>query len=120
MTRSFEIPARRISKVSESVDPAKLYARADFTGYVSGHAERWSRFESYLHEHALRHAFEDGGTPEDFDRRIAEAKYPGPVIFDPADAGPGKMRRRPVAAVVKDLTVAADAAVRRTTKRHFG
>jgi hypothetical protein len=96
LARYFEIPHRLMRDLPPDIDAADLYAEADFSGFNSGHAARWARFEAFLHRHGLEHAFEAGETTPTFEERVATAAYPPVVttrdLAPPRDLG-GRLRR---------------------------
>lgn len=79
LARYYEIPFRKISKVSEKLDPARLLENCDWGPLQSGHAARWATFEGFLHAHGLQHAFETGGAADRFDAKVAKVRWPDPV-----------------------------------------
>ena len=74
-----EIPHRILPQKSEGVDAAQLYAEANWTPMMAGHAERWERMAAFLERNGLRHVFMDGESPESFDRKLAATRFPQPV-----------------------------------------
>ena len=84
LARYFEIPHRRMRDVAPDTDAATLYAEADYTGLVRGHAARFLAFTDYLTRHGLDHVFAAGQDPNAFDRTVAETDYP-PAIEASAD-----------------------------------
>ncbi len=77
LARWFEIPHRPLRDVGPDLDPAKLYASADYDALNRGHAARWEAFAGYLHRHGLQSVFEAGGA-EAFDATIAGLRFPVP------------------------------------------
>lgn len=76
------IPHRTLSDTdtADTVDPAELYATADYQPLNAGHAERWETFRGFLADHGLRTIYDDG---EDrgagFDNALASVHFPPPV-----------------------------------------
>jgi hypothetical protein len=79
LARYFEIPHRPLPEIGPDTDAAELYAGADYSRLVAGHAERFRRFIDYVERHRLRHVFADGEDPSAFDRRIELTRFPGPI-----------------------------------------
>ena len=79
LARYFDIPHRLLRDVPPDLDPADLYAEADFTALHAGHAERFETIVQYLARNGLDHAFAHDGAAADFERRIQETDYPGSV-----------------------------------------
>lgn len=80
-----QIPLRLINKLPADIDAAALYAEADWQPMVDGHGERWERLSAFLAKHGLRHVYEAGESPDDFDRRLAAITFPRPVETFPYD-----------------------------------
>jgi hypothetical protein len=79
LARYFAIPHRLLREVPGDVDPADLYAEADFTGLHAGHGERFAAFVHFLGRSGLDHVFAHAGAAAAFDRRVAETRFPGAV-----------------------------------------
>jgi polysaccharide pyruvyl transferase len=77
-----EIPHRLVTEVAPDVDPAQLYAEADFSGFNDGHLKRWETFAQFMERSGLTHIYQ-GGTVDPgaaaFDARVAATTFPGPV-----------------------------------------
>jgi hypothetical protein len=74
-----DIPYRVLNNKLKQVDAAALYAKADWTRAISGHAERWDRMQEFLAKHDLRHVYLPGESPDAFDERLAAVEFPPPV-----------------------------------------
>ncbi|WP_262851671.1 polysaccharide pyruvyl transferase family protein [Mumia quercus] len=85
LARYHEIPHRRIDRDVDGVDALALYAEADWTPTVNGHAERFRRYSAFLGRHALKHVFEPGESADKFDRRIARKSF-APLVGAPDEA----------------------------------
>jgi hypothetical protein len=83
LARYFGVPHRQLPEVATDVDPAELYASADYGPLLAGHAARWATFRGFLNRHGLSTVFESGD-PEVFDRRMAGLRFPS--VEDPAPA----------------------------------
>jgi hypothetical protein len=79
LARYFDIPHRLLRDVPPDLDPANLYAEADFTALRAGHADRFDTLVRYLAGNGLDHVFAHHGAAADFERRIRETDYPGSV-----------------------------------------
>ncbi|GAA2234890.1 polysaccharide pyruvyl transferase family protein [Rarobacter faecitabidus] len=79
LARYFDIPFAKIQKLDPGTLAQELFANADYTQYSAGHAERWNRFTTYMNAHGLKHAYQPGGTAEEFDAKIAAADFAPPV-----------------------------------------
>jgi hypothetical protein len=82
LARYHEIPHRLVTEVPPDVDPAQLYAEADYSGFNDGHQKRWETFAAYLERSGLTHVYQgdtvDPGAAA-FDARVATTTFPGPV-----------------------------------------
>ncbi|MER6437748.1 MULTISPECIES: polysaccharide pyruvyl transferase family protein [unclassified Streptomyces] len=79
LCRYFDIPHRRISKPPRDLDPAELYAEADFGALTGGHQERFERFTGFLERNGLQNTFTHGDGGAAYDRRIASLAFPAGV-----------------------------------------
>ena len=79
LARYFEIPHRLLRDVPPDLDPADLYAEADFSALHAGHAKRFETIVQYLARSGIDHAFAHDGAAADFERRIRETDYPDSV-----------------------------------------
>jgi len=93
LARYFGIPHRAMRDVPPDVDPAVLYAEADFGALNEGHAARFATFLDYLSRNRLDHVFAHDGASEAFDRRVAATAFPPPVGAE-ARPGAGSLRDR--------------------------
>jgi hypothetical protein len=96
LARYFDIPHRLIGDVPADIDAAELYAAADFSACVGGHAARFATFAGFLARHGLEHAFAAGETAPTFAARAEATPYPAAVTL--ADRRPprglaGRVRR---------------------------
>lgn len=59
---------------------AELYARADFTEFNRGHAERFDVLSNFIHENGFTHIYDPGqeGALADYEQRLSSIDYPGP------------------------------------------
>ncbi|MBK3642381.1 polysaccharide pyruvyl transferase family protein [Streptomyces sp. MBT33] len=79
LCRYFEIPHRRIDKLPEDLDPARLYEEADLTGLTGGHAERFERFAAFLGRNGLENTFTHGDGGAAFDARMGKLSFPAGI-----------------------------------------
>jgi hypothetical protein len=82
LARYHEIPHRLVTEVPANVDPADLYAEADFSGFNDGHLKRWDNFAGYMERSGLTHVYQAGTVDPGaaaFDARVAATAWPGPV-----------------------------------------
>ncbi|MGW0616115.1 polysaccharide pyruvyl transferase family protein [Streptomyces sp. NPDC002765] len=79
LCRYFEIPHRRIDKLPEDLDPARLYEEADLTGLTGGHAERFERFTAFLGRNGLENTFTHGDGGAAFDARMKALSFPAGI-----------------------------------------
>ncbi|MFE7710911.1 polysaccharide pyruvyl transferase family protein [Streptomyces sp. NPDC057486] len=79
LCRYFEIPHRMLAKVPENVDPADLYAEADFGPLMRGHQERFDRFMNFLDKNGLENTFTHGDGGAAFESRMSELAFPAGV-----------------------------------------
>ncbi|MEV6164818.1 polysaccharide pyruvyl transferase family protein [Streptomyces sp. NPDC052052] len=76
LCRYFEIPHRMLAKVPSDLDPADLYAEADFGPLMRGHRERFDRFVNFLDKNGLENTFTHGDGGTEFDRRMSTLALP--------------------------------------------
>jgi hypothetical protein len=87
------IPHRTISEDTDSIDPAELYAGADYTELNSGHAGRWNSFRQFLDQHGLRTVYDAGeDRGAQFDTALAAVHFPPPV-HTPINSSPEELYR---------------------------
>ena len=82
LARYHEIPYRAISDVPLDLDPADLYAEADFSAFNAGHAGRFARLLDFMERCGLPHAYADGTVDAGvaaFDARVATVSFPDPL-----------------------------------------
>ena len=97
LARYFGIPHRAMRDVPADVDPADLYAEADFTALNDGHPARLATFLDYLSRNGLDNIFAHDGASEAFDLRMSATAFPPAVgIEAPSWAGSlgARARRR--------------------------
>ncbi|WP_239015330.1 polysaccharide pyruvyl transferase family protein [Streptomyces sp. CdTB01] len=79
LCRYFDIPHRRIDKLPEDLDPARLYEEADLSGLTGGHAERFERFTAFLGRNGLENTFTHGDGGAAFDARMRKLSFPAGI-----------------------------------------
>ncbi|MET8407138.1 polysaccharide pyruvyl transferase family protein [Streptomyces sp. NPDC005195] len=79
LCRYFDIPHRRINALPRDLDPAELYAEADFGALTGGHQERFERFTGFLDRNGLPNTFTHGDGGAAFDKRMASLTFPAGV-----------------------------------------
>lgn len=84
LARYHAIPHRPIAKVPGTVDPAELYAEADFGALNEGHGARYDTFTAYLARHGLETIFATPGLAAAYDARVAATAYPPAVTVSSA------------------------------------
>lgn len=114
LARYFEIPHHLASKVPAGTDPEELYAKADWTPMLAGHAERFARFTRFLAAHGLENTVDHGDGGAAFEERwAARPVIPSLHRWDGGDDGSTGYR---VAALRERLlaaeTTAAELALR--------
>lgn len=114
LARYFGIPHRAMRDVPADVDPADLYAEADFSAFNDGHPARLATFLDYLSRNGLDHIFAHDGAAEAYDRRISATAFPPAVGLD-APSRPGSLRGR-----VRRLRFLVREALRPTGRRLRG
>ena len=88
LARYFGIPHRAMRDAPADVDPAELYAEADFTALNAGHQARLATFLDYLSRNGLDNIFAHDGASEAFDLRMSATAFPQAVgIEAPSWAG---------------------------------
>ncbi len=76
LCRYFGIPHRQITKLPQDLDPAELYAEADFTALTGGHQERFERFIGFLDRNGLENTFTHGDAGAAYEQRIRSLRFP--------------------------------------------
>lgn len=99
LARYFQIPHRRADPLPALLDPAELYAEADFTPLLAHHAARFATFAAFLERHGLRHVYMASQSPRAFDERVRATHYPPSVT-------PGDGSRRGAAPRLRRLRYA--------------
>ncbi|MFE9018787.1 polysaccharide pyruvyl transferase family protein [Streptomyces sp. NPDC007808] len=79
LCRYFDIPHRRIDRLPEDLDPAQLYAEADFGALMSGHQERFERFTAFLDRNGLENTFTHGDGGAAFEERMRSLSFPAGI-----------------------------------------
>ena len=79
LARYFDIPYREMTNVPPDTDAADLYAEADYGPMIAGHPARFATFTTFIERHGLKHVFQPGEDPAEFDRRIARIEFPPTV-----------------------------------------
>ncbi|MFF9319064.1 polysaccharide pyruvyl transferase family protein [Streptomyces sp. NPDC014735] len=76
LCRYFDIPHRMLTKVPTDIDPAELYAEADFGPLRRGHQERFERFTGFLDRNGLENTFSHGDGGAAFEARMSALAFP--------------------------------------------
>ncbi|MCX4592063.1 polysaccharide pyruvyl transferase family protein [Streptomyces sp. NBC_01549] len=79
LCRYFGIPHRRINALPEDLDPAELYAEADFGALTGGHRERFDRFMGFLEHNGLENTFTHGDGGAAHEKRLRSLAFPAGV-----------------------------------------
>ncbi|GAA2928901.1 polysaccharide pyruvyl transferase family protein [Kitasatospora cinereorecta] len=79
LCRYFGIPHRKISETPKDIDPAELYAAADFGDLVNGHKERFLRFTGFMEKNGLENTFTHGDGGAAFDAEMSKLTLPPAV-----------------------------------------
>lgn len=79
LCRYFDIPHVRIDRLPADLDPARLYAEADFGKLLSGHHERFERFTGFLDRNGLANTFTHGDGGAAFEERLDKLSFPAGV-----------------------------------------
>ncbi|MFF1837642.1 polysaccharide pyruvyl transferase family protein [Streptomyces sp. NPDC058231] len=79
LCRYFGIPHRMLAKAPEDLDPADLYAEADFGPLMRGHHERFDRFMNFLDKNGLENTFVHGDGGAAFESRMSELAFPAGI-----------------------------------------
>lgn len=86
LARYFDIPHMRFSPDATEVVATRLYEEADYSRFIKGHQERFSRMLEFMEKHRLPHVFGPGGDGgATFDARVRATCYPPAV--EPLTAG---------------------------------
>ena len=103
--------------VPADVDPADLYAEADFTAFNDGHPARLATFLDYLSRNGLDHIFAHDGASEEFDDRILATAFPPAVGMDLSGARSLRARARRRRLLARDALRANGRRLRRAILR---
>ncbi|MET8859161.1 polysaccharide pyruvyl transferase family protein [Streptomyces sp. NPDC004579] len=76
LCRYFDIPHRPITKLPADLDPAELYAEADFGPLLRGHQERFERFTGFLTRNGLENTFTHGDGGAAHEERVRSLTFP--------------------------------------------
>ncbi|MER6627635.1 polysaccharide pyruvyl transferase family protein [Streptomyces sp. NPDC000987] len=76
LCRYFDIPHHRMDRLPDDLDPARLYAEADFTALTGGHLERFERFTAFLERNGLENTFTHGDAGAAFEARMRSLSFP--------------------------------------------
>ncbi|MFJ5725047.1 polysaccharide pyruvyl transferase family protein [Streptomyces sp. NPDC093149] len=76
LCRYFDIPHRMLAKAPSDLDPAELYAEADFGPLTRGHQERFDRFMNFLDKNGLENTFTHGDGGAAFEERMSGLAFP--------------------------------------------
>ncbi|GAB2843894.1 polysaccharide pyruvyl transferase family protein [Streptomyces deserti] len=76
LCRYFDIPHRRIDKLPEDIDPARLYEEADFSALTGNHQARFERFTAFLDRNGLENTFTHGDGGAAFEARMRSLSFP--------------------------------------------
>ncbi|MFD5639850.1 polysaccharide pyruvyl transferase family protein [Streptomyces sp. NPDC127077] len=76
LCRYFDIPHRPITKLPADLDPAELYAEADFGPLLRGHQERFERFTGFLTRNGLENTFTHGDGGAAHEKRVRSLTFP--------------------------------------------
>ncbi|WP_327371642.1 polysaccharide pyruvyl transferase family protein [Streptomyces sp. NBC_01217] len=79
LCRYFDIPHQMLDKVPADLDPADLYAEADFDPLMRGHQERFDRFTNFLDKNGLENTFSHGDGGAAFEARMSALAFPAGV-----------------------------------------
>ncbi|WP_043454378.1 polysaccharide pyruvyl transferase family protein [Streptomyces fulvoviolaceus] len=79
LCRYFDIPHRTIDKVTADLDPADLYAEADFTALSGGHQKRFEQFTAFLDRNGLENTFTHGDGGKAFEERMRSLSFPAGI-----------------------------------------
>jgi polysaccharide pyruvyl transferase len=73
------VPFRRITGLAPGADAADFYAELDLDAMDRAHPGNLASYIAFLERNGLPHVWQSGETTEEFDRRVAEARFPDPV-----------------------------------------
>ncbi|MGW3910083.1 polysaccharide pyruvyl transferase family protein [Streptomyces sp. NPDC005070] len=76
LCRYFGIPHRPITDLPADLDPAQLYADADFGPLTRGHKERFERFTGFLDRNGLENTFTHGDGGAAYEKRVRSLALP--------------------------------------------
>ncbi|MFF5722630.1 polysaccharide pyruvyl transferase family protein [[Kitasatospora] papulosa] len=93
LCRYFGIPHRKISETPKNIDPAELYAAADFGELVNGHKERFLRFTGFMEKNGLENTFHHGDSGKAFDAQLSKLALP-PAVRPWTDTDPDALSSR--------------------------
>ncbi|MEU9287613.1 polysaccharide pyruvyl transferase family protein [Streptomyces sp. NPDC048275] len=79
LCRYFDIPHRTIDSLPKDLDPAELFADADFGALTGGHQERFERFTGFLDRNGLQNTFTHGDAGAAHEERLRSLAFPAGV-----------------------------------------
>lgn len=79
LARYFDLPYRKITDVPDDIDARDLYEAADFSAMHSGQRKRFEVLLDFMAKHDLECSFGPAGGAEEFDERLRQVSFPGPV-----------------------------------------
>ncbi|MFF2410755.1 polysaccharide pyruvyl transferase family protein [Streptomyces sp. NPDC058092] len=79
LCRYFDIPHRMLAEAPSDLDPAELYAEADFEPLTRGHRERFDRFTNFLDKNGLENTFTHGDDGAAFEARMSKLAFPAGI-----------------------------------------
>lgn len=93
LCRYFGLPHRLLRDLPVDIHPQELYEKADYSGMLSGHGERFRRLSAFLGKNSLENSFSHGDGGASFDARLAGLDLPPSLqVWDGSDDGRLKYR----------------------------
>ena len=95
----FAAARRLLRDVRHPLDPAELYAEADFAALHAGHRARLETFRGFLERCGLDHVLAHDGAAAAFERQVARTPFAGAIVgrdqsSDAADVSAAARRLR--------------------------
>lgn len=74
-----QIPFKLVSDLPDEVDAADLFEAADYTGFNTGHRQRFETFHRFLHDSGLSTVFDPGLANPRYDEELSALRLPPPI-----------------------------------------
>jgi hypothetical protein len=109
LCRYFGIPHRLLRDLPADIHPEDLHGKADYSGMLSGHSERFGRLVAFLDKNSLENTFSHGDGGASYDARLAGLGLPPSMeVWDGSDDGGLRYRVSRLREQLQETRSAAD------------